>query len=680
VAAMTKKFLILALSIFFILCLPRPSVQADAAFFQDDAPYATYTVDYQGELTRTLTAYRPIGSFSAPGNLDNPQDVTVRDGLIYVADAAKKRVVVFNQNGAIVRLIGVGTLENPTGLGISPDGLLYVADKAKNQVFQFDLTGTLLQTFGRPTEPLFGASNPFVPIKVAAGAGENIYVIGEGSTSGVIQLAYDGSFLGYFGVNLSNKSLIQRIAEVFVKEGEYAGTTPPSPTNIVVSNQSLVYTSTPATVTALKKLDVNGNNILTTVNYNVERSIVDLDVSAEGYVYAIYEDGLIVEYDPAGNLLFAFNAILPSQEVAGLVRVPSGIAVDEFGYLFVTDAQMDRVLLFEPTAFTTLVHQAIDRYNNGSYAESRAFFQTIVRQNANFALAHSALGKAYFHEGNYAMALEEFRLANDKAGYSEVFWELRDGWLKANLGNVFTWLIVFFALSFVLKQMDKRTLVFAKWHTAKKTFLQHPSVRKGTLLFLMMRHPIEASYQIKRERRGTVLSATVVLLVLYVEYLLLLGTTGYLFSSGIESIHLFRETAVFFGVIGLFVFANYLVATLADGEGWLKDVYVATAYAFAPAVVGIVPYLLLTNITTLNEQILVDLAGFVIVAYTAVLVFVAVKEIHNYEIGQTFKNLLMTVFTMLVIVLIGFILYVFGSQLTDFLGSLIKEVVHRVFA
>lgn len=676
---MMKKLLILALSALLILILPQPVVTADAAFFQDDAPYQTFTVDYQGSLTRTLTAYRPIGAFTSPGQLDNPQDVTVHDGLVYVADAAKKRVAVFDPNGAIVRLIGVGTLENPTGLGISPDGLLYVADKTKGEVYQFDLAGTLLQTFARPVEPLYGASNPFVPIKVAAGAGENVYVIGEGSTSGVIQLAYDGAFLGYFGVNLSNKSLIQRIAEVFVREGEYAGTTPPSPTNIVVSFESLVYTSTPATVTALKKLDVNGNNILTTVNYNVERSIVDLDVSAEGYVYAIYEDGLIVEYDPDGNLLFAFNAILPSQEVAGLVRVPSGIAVDENGYLFVSDAQMDRVLLFEPTAFTTLVHQAIDRYNEGSYAASRASFEAVVRQNANFALAHSALGKAYFHEGDFARALEEFRLANDKTGYSEVFWELRDGWLKANLGNVFTWLAVFLLLSFVLKTVDRRTPVFAGWHAAKRRVLADPAIRKATLLFLMLRHPVEASYQIKREHRGNVVSATIVLFVLYAEYLLMLGATGYLYSAGVDSINLFRETAVFFGVILLFVFANYLVATLADGEGWLKDVYVATAYAFAPAVVGIVPYLLLTNIATLNEQVIVDLAGFGIVAYTAVLVFVAVKEIHNYEIGQTFKNLLMTVFTMLVIVLIGFILYVFGSQLVDFLSSLLKEVVNRVF-
>lgn len=676
---MTKKLLILALSIVLIGLFPRPSVLADAASYEDDAPYQTFTVDYQGYLTRTLTAYRPIGSFSAPGQLDNPQDLTVHDGLLYVADAAKKRVAVLDQDGALVRAIGAGILENPTGVGISPDGLLYVADKGSEAVYQFALDGTLLQTFDRPVEPLYGASNPFVPIKVAAGAGENIYVIGEGSTSGVIQLAYDGAFLGYFGVNLSSKSLIQRIAEVFVAEGEYAGTTPPSPTNIVVSVESLVYTSTPATVTALKKLDINGNNILTTVNYNEQSSIVDLDVSREGYVYAIYEDGLVVEYDPSGNLLFAFHVLLPSQEVTGLVRVPSGIAVDEFGYLFISDAQMDRVLLYEPTAFTALVHQAIDRYNSGSYADSRAYFEAITRQNANFALAHSALGKAYYQEGNYDRALEEFRLANDKVGYSDVYWEIRDQWLKQNLGSVFTWGLVFFLLSFAVKQVDKRTHAFAGYHRVKQTILADPNVRRGTLLFLMMRHPIDASYQIKREHRGTVLSATIVLLTLYAEYVLLLGTAGYLFSSGVESINLVQESAIFFGVILLFVFSNYLVATLADGEGWLKDVYIATAYALAPAVVGIVPFILLTNISTLNESVIVDLAGFSIVLYTLVLVFTAVKEVHNYEIGQTFKNLLMTLFTMLVIVLIGFILYVFGSQLIDFLTSLGKEVIHRVF-
>jgi tetratricopeptide (TPR) repeat protein len=676
---MTKKLLILALLSLLAFTSPQPVALADAQYYQDDTPYMTYTVDYEGTLTSTLTAYRPVGSFTAPGAVNAPSDITVFDGLIYVADSGKSRVAVFGPDGVLVRSIGADELENPTGIGISPDGLLYVADKTLQAVFQFALDGTLLKTFERPDEPLYGLSNPFVPVKVAAGAGENIYVIGEGSTSGVIQLAFDGAFLGYFGVNLSSKPFIQRIADLFVQEGEYAGTAPPSPTNITISNQSLVYTSTPATISALKKLDINGNNILTTINYNIEKNIVDLAVSDTGYVYAIYDDGLVVEYDPSGNLLFAFNVLLSSAEVAGLVRVPTGIAIDEDGYLLISDRQMNRVLLFEPTAFTRLVHEAVDQYNNGSYEDSKTLFEAIVKQNANFALAHSALGKAYFYEGNTEAALQEYLLANDKAGYSDAYWEIRDQWMKANLGNVFTLLLVLFGLTTILKAVDKRTLVFAGVHKTIATWKSNPVVRRYTLLFEMLKHPIDASYQIKREHRATIGSASVILGFLFLEYLLLQAATGYLFNPFGDTVNLVSEAAVFFGVILLFVVANYLVATLADGEGWLKDIYIGTVYSLAPLVLFLIPYIALTNVMTQNEQIIISLAQTILIGWSVILVFISVKEIHNYEISQTFKNFLVTIFTMLIVVLIGFILYVFGSQLMEFVVAWLKEVVNRVF-
>ncbi len=66
--------------------------------------------------------------------------------------------------------------------------------------------------------------------------------------------------------------------------------------------------------------------------------------------------------------------------------------------------------------------------------------------------------------------------------------------------------------------------------------------------------------------------------------------------------------------------------------------------------------------------------------WTGILIFLAVKEIHNYEIKETVKNLLMTIFTVTIIVLIGFILYVFGAELFDFVVSWVKEAINRVLA
>jgi tetratricopeptide (TPR) repeat protein len=676
---MKKKTLLLSVLLLLVLFLPQAVPHVAADFYEDDVPYVTHTVDYQGDLTATKTAFRPLGIFGGTDILDAPADLSIYGDHVYVADSGNGRIAVFDYDGNLSASIGDGILDNPTGLHVSEDGFLYVADKGLQAVFKFDLDGTLLDIYDRPTEPLFGASSPFVPIKVAVGAGENIYVIGEGSTSGVIQLNYDGSFLGYFGVNLSSKPFLQRIADLFVNSGEYASTTPPSPTNIAISSQSLVYTSTPLTTEALKKLDINGNNILTTVNYDVDQSIVDLAVNDAGYVFAIYDDGLVVEYDPSGNLLFAFNIQLASAEVVGLVRVPTGIEIDENGYLFVTDGQMDRILLFEPTAFAGLVHAAIDRYNDGSYDDSRALFEEIVRQNANFAIAHSALGKAYYQEGRMAEALAEYRLANDLEGYSDTFWKLRDTWLKANLSTVFVLLLALLAIGIVLRTVDRRTPAFAGIRAASRRVKAIPSVRRYTLLFDILRHPLNAFYEIKRERRATIGSATVVLVVLFGEYLLLLGTAGYLFNPYADSINLGAEIAKFFGAFGLFVFANYLVSTLSDGEGWLKDVYISAAYSLSPLVLGILPYILLTNIATQNETVLVQLLATVMIGWTVVLVFLAIKEIHNYEIRETVKNLLVTAFAMLIIVLIGFILYVFGSQLVDFVTSWLKEVANRVF-
>ncbi len=674
-----KKLLCLAL-LTLILCsfCPVVKVSADTDFWHDHYPYDTYTVDYRGRLTYTQTAYVPIGTLNAPGTLLMPEDLYIRDGLFYVADTGHSRIAVFDSDGALASEIGTGILDRPTGVFVSSDGFVYVADKGTALVHKFTLDGAFVRDYGRPVEPLFGASSLYVPTKVVVGAGENIYVIGEGSTSGVIQLNYDGSFLGYFGVNLSNKSLIQKIADVFVVGDEYAASTPPSPTNIAINEKSLVYTSTPNTESALKKLDVNGNNILTMENYDVESDVVDLAVDDLGYLYAVYDDGFLVEYDPAGNLLFAFDVTASTGSVLGQVKSAAAVAIDASGLLFCLDGTANAIVAYAPTDFADLVHQAIGRYNAGEYAESTGLFEAILRQNANFALAHAALGKAYYQQGDYEAALAEYRLASDVAGYSETYWKIRDGWLKANLSWIFVALIALAAASAILKRVDRKTAVFAGLRRAVRSVAGRTDVRRYTLAFHILKDPADAFFQIKRLHRGTPASATVLIVLLFIEYLVMLRYTGFVFDTGADSVNLFGAAAGFFGIFFLFVFSNYLISTLSDGEGWLKDVYVGTAYALSPILVGWLPLTLLSNVLTLNESVLYQLGTAVLYGWTAVLVFLSAKEIHNYEIGETVKNLLMTLFAMVIIVLIGFIVYVFGSELWDFLVSWGKELINRV--
>ncbi|XMB72301.1 YIP1 family protein [Mycoplasmatota bacterium WC30] len=675
-----KKIMIAAiLSLIAFISIPMLQLNAETSFYENEYPYDTYTVDYEGNLTFTQTAYTPVGILNRNVELLNPEDLYIKDDLVYVADTGNHRIAVLDYSGNLVREIGLDDLDKPTGVFVSEADYVYVADKGMQLVYKYDLEGVLIRTFDRPGEPLFGENSPYTPIKVVVGSGENIYVIGDGSTSGVIQLNYDGSFLGYFGVNLSDKSFLEKIADIFVVKGEFAKNTPPSPTNISINDKSLVYTSTPNTINALKKLDVNGNNILTTVNYNEEQSVVDISVDSKGYLYAIYDDGFIAEYDPNGNLLFAFDVMSSSSNILGLIQNPSSIQVDDYQNIFVLDMGNSEVITYQPSSFTNLVHSAIDLYNEGNYEESKVLFEAILKQNDNFALAHSALGKSYYQESQYEDSLNEYHMANNVDGYSLTFWKIRDLWLKDNLSLIFIIILAVIFVSVLVKQVNKRTPVFNSINSSISNFKKKKSVRRFSLIFYVLKHPIDAVYEIKREKRSNVLTAFILLVILFVEYLLMLNYTGFIFNTNIENIHLGIETSKFFGVILLFIFSNYLISTLYDGEGWLKQIFIVVIYALSPIIVFLPFYIILSNFLTLNEVILLQLLSFFIISYTLVLIFIGIREVHNYEIKETFKNILLTIFTMFLIVLICFIVYVFGSQLIDFLVSWVKEVFFRVF-
>jgi len=51
-----------------------------------------------------------------------------------------------------------------------------------------------------------------------------------------------------------------------------------------------------------------------------------------------------------------------------------------------------------------------------------------------------------------------------------------------------------------------------------------------------------------------------------------------------------------------------------------------------------------------------------------------VKEIHNFTVSETTRNILLTLFTMAIFLLTGYILYVLFNQLYEFILGIIREV------
>ena len=66
------------------------------------------------------------------------------------------------------------------------------------------------------------------------------------------------------------------------------------------------------------------------------------------------------------------------------------------------------------------------------------------------------------------------------------------------------------------------------------------------------------------------------------------------------------------------------------------------------------------------------------VVWIAVLIVISIREINNYTVGETAKIIFLTMFTILIVCLIGFILYVLWAQVFDFLQSVVREVVYKI--
>ena len=81
------------------------------------------------------------------GQLSSPWGVALDDsGLVYVADSANKRVVVFDENGQFITKWGtLGTasaeFDNNVGIALATDGDIYVSDLNNNRVQRFAFQG-----------------------------------------------------------------------------------------------------------------------------------------------------------------------------------------------------------------------------------------------------------------------------------------------------------------------------------------------------------------------------------------------------------------------------------------------------------------------------------------------------------------------------------------------------------
>ncbi len=691
-----KKMTKILLSLFVILSLFLCRALENGIFVKAmndetySVPYETYTLGTNSRLVKTQTAFVPVGviTFKYEGEeleLSGAQDIFFLDGYFYVANSSAKMVFVSDKNGNVIRIIRrlnyngeTISLSNPTGVFVD-DNYIYIADKGNYAVYKVDSEDNVEMMVEKPTSQLYGTDTPFIPIKVAVQSNGTLYIIGEGTTTGVIEVNYAGEFIGFLGINTVSRSFRTIMYNLFFGNEGVASTQPASPLNVALGEKSSVLTinSTQNTET-IKRLNIDGINTFTGDTYYPSVTLSDITMSSNNYIYAVSEDGEVFEYDRNGSLLFAFSTKDEAQtQVLGLTSGASGIAVDENDTIYIVDSKYNNVQVYQKTVFVNLVHQAVSLYNEGKYDESKPVWEEIIRQNTSFAKAHSALGMALYKEGYFSEALEEFRLAKDYNGYSDAYWEIRNVFIQENSVTIFAIIIALIALGIANGFLKKKTNFYAPIRKFREKIRENKLVEECTYSFHIIKHPSDTFYGIKRKKMASVLSAVIVLIIFVIVYIVNLYATGFLFKTNQGRQGALMNIVSAVGIILLFVVCNYFISTLNDGEGKLKDIFISTVYSLMPFIIFILPLTLLSHFLTYNEVIIYQIYLFIIVSWCVILLIMSISQIHNYGFWETVKCILLTAFAMIILVLFVLLIYTFLSQLIDFITSVIKEVSYR---
>lgn len=671
---MKKMTMLILFVMVFATILPNKAVA-------QEVPYFTFTTDSENYFLRTQTAYTPAKEITAfdGHSFVEPNHVFVdNEDNVYISDTGLNQVIILDKTLSYQGFLESEELVEVHSTFVTED-IIYAVDTSQNKIFSYDKEShELLQEIGTPDAPVFNEGYPFLPTHLAVDMRGNIYVRSSESSNGLIMLNRAGEFVTFFGANPLNVPLLDQIRSFFLTETQQQAMETVFPNiiaDVSIDQKGFVYTVTSSLANgAIKKFNVAGTNYFPD-NLLGEFNMESIWVGQQDSVYAVSSDGWIYEYDSQGQLLFVFggNDVISSR--FGILSRPTSIAATSENELIVVDQGAASLVKYERTRFTEAVHQAMSSYQQGEYRVSQELWEYTLNYNSVFDNARIGLGNAYLREGEAQLAYQEFMSAEFTPGISAAFWEIRQDWLSAHLNTLFVLMMVgliLWSLWRLVKKFSRRSISL----THKLQWLKKNKFVDNFLFIFEFHQAIfDGIYTIKRRKRVSVFFSMILFLLYIGLFLMYHQWTNVIFVA--DNPYLLYELATFIFVVLLWMVSNYLICSINDGEGTFLQSVNGTAYAMTPILFVFPVVILLSNGLTLEQSVFFYLPQAIAGLWVLFLQFFVIKDLHNYEVGETFTIIFKSIFTMLIIGLCVFVLYTLGSQLINFILDVITEVSAR---
>ncbi len=650
-----------------------------------------------------------ISSAGESTYFNEPNDLFINEqGFIFIVDTGNNRIVKLDEEGNFVAVFN-GPEDKmffkPQGVYVDEQGNLYVADTGNSRIVHLSSEGEYVEEFIRPESDLLGESFTFEPSKILIGPTGYIYVT-KGQT--IFMMDAYNRFRGYVGQTEIGYSLVESLLRMFASDEQkrvVRKRTAASYINMTMDKDGMLYaTSLDRSEGEIKKLNSVGNNIyrkygkgsskllgfLTGLKlesdsfYFGERVddeglpinpiFKDIAVDENGIVTVVEEQtAKIYQYDPEGNLLTVFGGRGVQK---GKFNMPSAIAVDKEGRIYVLDRVMGNLQIFRPTGFIEKVHEAILLYSQGKYEETYEKWQEVLKIDENFRLAHQGIANSLYKKEQWEEAMEEYVLAEDRQGYSKAFLEyrydiFREHFALVALIAVISVLILIKIISLIRKISENAVSDFSKNSSRRMGILEGLKMSFGTVF-----HPAEVFDAIKNGRgRLNVIPGMVILgLVLLTRVFYLFVVHYPLADVDIQNSNLVLEAVKLLLPILTWVVASFAVTAILDGESKISEIFLASTYCMIPYILTTLPLSGLSRILSRGEVTLYAVLINGTWLWILLLVFISLKRLNDYSFIKAVVIYVISGLTMVLVWLVSILGYVLIGRLCQFVSGVFHEI------
>ncbi len=204
-------------------------------------------------------------------------------------------------------------------------------------------------------------------------------------------------------------------------------------------------------------------------------------------------------------------------------------------------------------------------------------------------------------------------------------------------------------------------------------------LRPGEWVKYSITHPAEGFEDMRWKKAGSLKIAFAIVLLLFLAQIADGRLYGFQFGISYDKtfniIPYIVKSIVLFGA---WVVGNWAVCTLLDGEGTMKNICIYSAYALIPYIAQIFINVLLSHILIQDEAVFMQAIRIIGVGWSVILLFSAIKSVHQYSFGKTVFAIILTIVAMLIML---FLLVLFMSliqQVYIFISTIYTEISYRV--